>query len=112
MNKKLGRDPLAWINQPTEPTPDEPKEEQPKAEVTVRKSPAGRPRTIKREVEKSSQEGLPVNWTRYTVIVREDLLDRLKDYAWSEERSMKDVVNEMIEVYLTNKETDRKGDDR
>ncbi len=83
---------------------EEEPQEQAQPEVTARKSPAGRPQKIKREIEKSSQEGLPENWTRATFIVREDLLERLKDYAWTDRRSLKEIVNEMLEQYLADKE--------
>lgn len=68
------------------------------------KKKVGRPRTIKRDYEKSSQEGLQENWTRATFIVREDLLQKLKDWAQHEQKSIKDVVKEMMTEYLENKE--------
>lgn len=73
-------------------------------ELNIRKSNAGRPATIKREITKSSQEGLQENWTRATFIVREDLLDKLKDYAYTDRRTLKEVINEMIEDYLKDKD--------
>jgi hypothetical protein len=60
----------------------------------------GRPATIKREYEKSSQEGLPENWTRATFILREDLLAELKSYAYNKKSSLKEIINEAIELYL------------
>ncbi|HZK83361.1 MAG TPA: hypothetical protein VFC58_01525 [Desulfosporosinus sp.] len=75
----------------------------------ARKSAAGRPPTIKREIEKSSQEGLPENWTRATFILREDLLKRLKDYSYTDRRSLKEIINEMIEDYLQNKDIIERG---
>lgn len=86
--KRMGNNPLDdWVK----PTTEE-------------KKPIGRPRTIDREYTKTSQEGLKDNWTRYTVIIREDLLDQLKDYAYTDRRTMKAIINEMIEDYLENKE--------
>lgn len=70
----------------------------------ARKSAAGRPPTIKREITKSSQEGLPDNWTRATFILREDLLKRLKNYSYTDRRSLKEIMNEMIEAYLQGKD--------
>lgn len=64
----------------------------------------GRPRTIYREYEKSSQEGLRDGFTRATFIVREDLLKKLKDYAYTERETLKDVVNKMIAQFLDGKE--------
>lgn len=90
---------------------EEEPQEQAQPEVVARKSPAGRPQKIKREIERSSQEGLPHNWTRYTVIVREDLLERLKDYSWTDRRSIKDIVNEMLEDYLADKEVIERSKD-
>lgn len=70
----------------------------------ARKSAAGKPRTNYREIEKSSQEGLPENWTRATFIVREDLLQQLKQWAAYERKSIKDVVKDMMTEYLSDKE--------
>jgi len=70
----------------------------------VPRSNMGRPRTIYREYEKSSQEGLRDGFTRATFIVREDLLKKLKDYAYTERETLKDVVNKMIAQFLDGKE--------
>lgn len=100
--KKMGSDPLAWINKEAEQ-----KEEQP---LERPRNNMGRPRTIYREYEKSSQEGLPDQWTRATFIVREDLLKKLKDCAYTERRSLKDMVNEMLDQYLEGREIIERGD--
>lgn len=84
-----------FFTQPEEQ--EQPLEETPKAKI-------GRPRTIYREYEKSSQEGLQENFTRATFIVREDLLKKLKDYAYTERATLKDTVNEMLEQFLDGKE--------
>ncbi len=98
-DKKMGTDPLAWIN-------DE------KEETTFKVPPktAGRPRTIYRKYEKSSQEGLQDNYTRATFIVREDLLKKLKDYAYTERETLKDVMNAMLEDFLKDKEVIERED--
>lgn len=101
-NKKMGSDPLAWINQ--EP---EQKEEKP---LEVPRNNMGRPRTIYREYEKSSQEGLQDNFTRATFIVQEDLLKKLKDYAYTERETLKEVVNKMIADFLDGKEVIERND--
>ena len=64
----------------------------------------GRPRTNFREVTKSSQEGLPENWTRATFIVRESLLEDLKDYAYTRRVTIRDVLDEALAAYLDGKE--------
>lgn len=103
-NRKMGTDPLAWINQ-------EPEQAEPvKPEKELRQK-QGRPRTIYREYEKSSQEGLQDNFTRATFIVREDLLKKLKDYAYTERETLKEVVNAMIEQFLDGKEIIERDDE-
>jgi len=92
-NPKMGSDPLAWITQ------DESGEIVPSGELKT-----GRPKLSDRIIEKSSQENLPEGWTRATFILREDRLKRLKDYAYTDRRSIKDVVNQMIDVFLEDKE--------
>lgn len=101
-NRKMGSDPLAWIN----PEPEQ-QEEKP---LEVPKNNMGRPRTIYREYEKSSQEGLQDNYTRATFIVREDLLKKLKDYAYTERETLKDVVNRMLTEFLDGKEIIERND--
>jgi len=78
--------------------------EQPEGLPEVKKTKVGRPRTIYREYEKSSQEGLREGYTRATFIVREDLLEKLKDLAYTERRSIKEVINEAIEQFIDGKE--------
>jgi hypothetical protein len=83
---------------------EQPAAEQEQGLPEVPKSNTGRPRTIYREYEKSSQEGLRDGFTRATFIVREDLLKKLKDYAYTERETLKDVVNKMIAQFLDGKE--------
>ena len=47
---------------------------------------------------------MPENWTRATFIVREDLLQQLKQWAAYERKSIKDVVKDMMTEYLSDKE--------
>jgi hypothetical protein len=78
--------------------------------LEVPKNNMGRPRTIYREYEKSSQEGLRDGYTRATFIVREDLLKKLKDYAYTEREKLKDVVNKMLAEFLEGKEVIERED--
>jgi len=78
--------------------------------LEVPKSNVGRPKTIYREYEKSSQEGLREGYTRATFIVREDLLKKLKDYAYTEREKIKDVVNKMLAEFLEGKEVIERED--
>ena len=80
-DKRMRNNPLDWIGRSqTQPIEEE-----------------------KKVYPKSSKEGLNDDYTRATFIVREDLLKKLKDYAWTERKTLKDTVNEMLEEYLKDK---------
>lgn len=103
---KLGQDPLAWIKNTAEAN-DTPNEQTEPAEEKASQEPkrrTGRPTTIKRKLDKTSQANLPDKWTRATFIVHEDLLDNLKDLAYTERKTITDVINEAIEQYTAGKE--------
>jgi hypothetical protein len=57
----------------------------------------GRPKTVFKEITKSSQEGTKENETRATFIINEDLLDKLKAMAYWERLLIKDVINTALE---------------
>ena len=97
--ERMGSDPLAWISSTKEKEVIKPsrKEEAPKK--------TGRPQEIKREFTKSSQEGLREGFTRATFILKEDILEKLKDYAFTERKEIKAVVNEALALYLKDKKT-------
>ena len=48
----------------------------------------------------SARNGLQPGWTRATVIVREDVLNTLRDYAYTERRTLKDVLDEALTAYV------------
>lgn len=54
--------------------------------------------------ENSSEAGLPDELTRATFIVKKELLEKLKGYAFFEGMSLKDTINECLEQYLDGKE--------
>lgn len=61
----------------------------------------GRPRSSTRVYTKSSQEGLNGIETRATFIVKEDILERLKDLAGAEGKLIKELISEAIEDILS-----------
>lgn len=73
------------------------------------KNKVGRPRTLPVR-GKSSQDGLPEQWTRATFIVREDLLEKLKDLAYTNRTTIKDEINQALAEYLEDKEVLRRGE--
>ncbi len=68
------------------------------------KKKTGRPRTQKKKITKSSQEGTKENETRATFIVKEDLLEKLKALAYWERLMIKDVINKALEETIESYE--------
>lgn len=79
-------------------------EENQKPGRTASGAKKGRPAKYTEPKAKSSEAGLPDDTTRATFIVKKELLEKLKGYAFYESMSLKDVVNEMLEQYLEGKE--------
>ena len=44
-----------------------------------------------------------VKWTRTTVLIRDDHLEKFKILAWWEQSTIKDLFDKMIEDYLSSK---------
>lgn len=79
------------------------------AEKPQKKAAADKPKSepVKTEKKKPAAAAVqtaktaePAEYQRATFIVRRDLLDMLKDYAYTERREIKDVVNELLEKGL------------
>jgi hypothetical protein len=54
-------------------------------------------------ISKSSQKGLKAGWTRGTFILRKDHLDKIKSLAYWERKQVKEVMDEVLEDYLSGK---------
>ncbi len=52
---------------------------------------------------KTTQLGLHDGWTRATFILRKNHLEKLKELAYWERRTIKEVINEALESYLKEK---------
>lgn len=72
----------------------------PIVETKPQKRGKGRPKKDNIVRGSSVQEGLTEEYTRATFIVKCDLLKQIKDYAYTERLSMKDVVTEALEQYM------------
>lgn len=57
----------------------------------------GRPKTQKKEITKSSQEGTKPKETRATFIVNEELLEKIKTIAYWDRELIKEVIEEALE---------------
>jgi hypothetical protein len=51
----------------------------------------------------TSTKGLEEGWTRATFIMREEYVQKLKAYAYWERKTVKDVVDHMLEQFLKGK---------
>ena len=65
------------------------------------------PETTKREITKrgitkTSQIGTKPGETIATFIINEDILEDLKDLAWFERKTIKQVLNEALQEYIKN----------
>ena len=52
---------------------------------------------------KTKQQGLHDGWTRATFILRQHHLEKIKELAYWERRTIKEVINEALESYLKEK---------
>ena len=57
----------------------------------------GRPKTVFKDITKSSQEGTKENETRATFILNEELLEKLKAIAYWDRVLIKEVVNSALQ---------------
>jgi hypothetical protein len=73
------------------------------------KQKRGRPKTVFKEITKSSQEGTKVNETRATFIINEELLDKIKAIAYWDRVLIKDVLNIALED-IVDKYEKKNGD--
>jgi hypothetical protein len=56
-----------------------------------------------KRISKSSQKGLKAGWTRGTFILRKDHLEKIKSLAYWERKQVKEVMDEVLEDYLSRK---------
>ena len=51
----------------------------------------------------TSQKGLPLGWSRATFIVRQSYLEDLKNMAYWERETIKDVLDSILQAYFKDK---------
>ena len=54
--------------------------------------------------EKTTCKGLPDGWTRATFIVKEEHLQKIKAIAYWERLTVKELLEEALDTYLSHKE--------
>jgi len=60
---------------------------------------------------KTTQQGLQDGWTRATFILRKDYLEKLKELAYWERKTIKGVIDEALGSYLKERRINPKGKD-
>jgi|GEM_PF-2272967 len=78
----------------------------PQSAVTgERPSPSkGKTRGQKASKEKSSKAGLPEGWSRATFIVKEEYLEKLKDYSYWERLTLKEALDGVLAQFFNGRE--------
>lgn len=82
----------------------EPEAKPEQAAPAAEKRKRGRPQKEELVRGNSVQEGLTEEYTRATFILRVDLVEKLKNYAYTERLTMKEAVNKIIDEALTREE--------
>ena len=59
-------------------------------------------------LNRTSQEGLKDGWIRATFILRKDYLEKLKALAYWERKKIKEVIDDVLKLYLKGKKTKTK----
>lgn len=72
--------------------------------VTTEKKKRGRPRNEELVRGNSTQEGLTAEYTRATYLMRVDLVEKVKDYAYTERLDIKTAINKLVEAAITQEE--------
>ena len=62
----------------------------------------GRPRREDLVRDNSTQEGLPIEYTRFSVICKAENVKDLKDYAFTKRITLKSAMDEVIESFMSN----------
>lgn len=55
-------------------------------------------------LEDTIKKGLPSGWTRTTMVIREDFLEKLKAVAYWERANVKDLLDELLEKFFSSRE--------
>lgn len=100
-SKRMGSDPLSWINDSRQPTATPAISKQSKHSNSELQSKPDN--TRKHERPKSTRAGLKTGWTRATFIIREEHGDGIKSVAYWERKDIKDILDEALATFLKTK---------
>ncbi len=86
-------------------TPPQPEAGPRAVQPEERPAPAkGKGRGAKPSREKSSKAGLPEGWSRATFIVKEEYLEKLKDYSYWERLTLKEALDGVLSQFFKGRE--------
>ena len=58
-------------------------------------------------VHSTMKKGLKEGWTRATLIIKDEHLEKIKEVAYWDRKKIKEIVDEALTNYFKNKKTDR-----
>jgi hypothetical protein len=67
------------------------------------KTKKGRPKTSERKINIASQKGTKDGETRATIIINEELLDKIKAVAYWDRQQIKDTISNALSEYANKK---------
>lgn len=89
----------------TAPVKEKPKEEKkPDKKPNKPERSIGRPQNANIVRDNSVQEGLTKDFTRATFIIEVDLLERMKNLAYTERKGIKETINDLLRKSLDSEE--------
>jgi hypothetical protein len=103
---KMGGDPLSWIQDSRELDKQKSKQEVQSLHdlQQLQSKQVLNEKNKTREPEKASQLGLKEGWTRATFIIREELLEKLKNLSYWDRKPIKEIINDILASYLKDKQ--------
>ena len=79
------------------------------APAAEKKETRGRPR--RDDLQRGgSDDGLPVELRRFSVIMQKDTANKLYDYAYTKRITVKDALEEMVQKFIADYEADPKNE--
>lgn len=85
---RMANDPLRFIGASVE-----------EAAPAVEKRPQGRPKTDHRVNLPSTKVGVPEGWTRQTYIIRDEMIEFLKEVSYWDRKQIKEVIDEALAAH-------------
>jgi len=58
-------------------------------------------------IHSTKKKGLKKGWTRATLIIKDEHLEKIKEIAYWDRKKIKEIVDEALTNYFRNKKTDR-----